>query len=363
MDAFPQSHPIQQLRPSDDPSSLIKQPPPPPPVRSNLFQQLWHWWATFTGPRKDSFKADIFAQERLRRARLVSALLILIVVIIALLLPGAYPSSPSLWIPIIALFVGGVTVALCNRAGYTTISSICFVSLVDITLVCFFYLKPEPALNSADMTTFDLFILAVLIGGVILPKVLIPLTGMIQVLLIITIFFLRPYEASMVALIQLAGNRYVALVPTFVLLLVGTTLAWLHAWSVERALVRASKAEELVEARAELSQQAILIAKQKQRLQEGISSILETHRQVAAGNLAVRAPVHEDQELWQIGHALNLLLMRFQQQTQDYRSSQATYHEIEQCIRLLDVARAGARPSFPPFHTPLAQRLLIALRR
>jgi hypothetical protein len=293
----------------------------------------------------------------------VSALLILDVIVVPLLILSVYPSSSSLWIPIIILSIGGVVIASCNRAGYTTLSSVFYVLLIDIALTGFFYFKPMPAINSSNMTGFDLFIIAVLVGGVILPKALIPLTGILQGLLILTIFLLRPHDPTLVKMIQFSGNVYVTFMPTIVLHLVGTTLAWLHAWSVERALIRASQAEELAEARAELSQQALLIAKQKQRLEEGITSILETHRQIAAGNLTARAPVHEDHVLWQIGHALNLLLMRVQQQAQDYRSLQATNQEIEQFIHVLDAARAGRRPSLPPYRTPLAQRLVNAWRR
>ncbi len=336
---------------------------PSPSSDGNLFHRLWNWWSTVTGPRKNTFKADIFAQERLRRARLVSALLLLIVFVVLLLIPSTYPSSPSIWVPIFILVTGGVIIALCNRAGYTTLSSIFYVLLVDIALTGFFYLKPTPALNSTNMTAFDLFVLAVLVGGVILPKALIPPTGILQIFLICIIFFFRPHDASMTDLIQIAGNAYVALAATLVLQVVGTTLAWLHAWSVELALIRASQAEELAAARAELSQQAMLIAQQKLRLEEGITSILEIHRQVASGNLTARAPVHEDHELWQIGHALNLLLLRMQQQTQDHRLLHATCHEIEQLVNVLDTTPKGTRLSLPPFRTPLVQRLLIALRR
>lgn len=330
---------------------------------NNFPRRLWNWWSTATGPRSDAFKTDIFAQERLRRARLVSALLILIVMVVLLLIPSTYPSSPSIWIPIFILSAGGVIIALFNRAGYITLSSVFYVLLVDIALTGFFYFKPTSALNSTNMTAFDLFVLAILVGGVILPKALIPLTGILQILLINMIFFLRPHDATLVSLIALAGNAYVALLSTIVLQVVGTGLAWLHAWSVERALIRASQAEELARARAELSQQALLTAQQKQRLEEGIMSILEIHQQVAAGNLAARAPVHEDQELWQLGHALNLLLMRIQQQTQGYRILQTTNQEIEQLVRVLDATPPGARPALPAFRTPLVQHLLNTLRR
>ncbi|GCE14509.1 hypothetical protein [Tengunoibacter tsumagoiensis] len=361
MEAFPMAHSTPPSRPSGNTAPSFV--PSPPPAPKNIFQRLWDWWSTTTGPRKENFEANIFAQEQLRRARLVSALLLLIVLVVALLVPSVYPSSPSIWIPIIILSVGGMIIALCNRAGYTTLSSVSYVLLIDIALTGFFYFKPTPALNSTNMTAFDLFIIAVLVGGVILPKRFIPWSGMLQILLISLIFFLRPKDATMIELIQIAGNPYVALMSTFVLHLVGTSLAWLHAWSVENALIRASQAEELAEAREELSQQASYTAKQKQRLEEGITSILETHRKVSAGNLAARAPVHEDHELWQIGHSLNLLLMRVQQQEQDYRVLQATCQEIEKCIQALDATRSGRQPVFPTCRTPLAQRLINNLRR
>lgn len=336
---------------------------PSSPAGSNVLRRLWNWWSVVTGPRKDAFKADIFAQERLRRARLVSALLILIGMVVLLLIPSTYPSSPSIWVPIFILSAGAVIIALFNRAGYTTLSSIFYVLLVDIALTGFFYFKPTPALNSTNMTALDLFVLAVLVGGVILPRALILLTGILQILLICMIFFLRPHDASLVALIEFAGNVYVALAPTIVLQVVGTGLAWLHAWSVERALIRASQAEELAEARAQLNQQALLTEQQKQRLEEGIKAILEIHRQVAVGNLAARVPVHEDQELWQVGHALNLLLMRIQQQTQSYRFLQTTNQEIERLVHVLDATPPGVQPALPIFRTPLVQHLLNVLRR
>ncbi|GCE28588.1 hypothetical protein KDA_40720 [Dictyobacter alpinus] len=319
---------------------------------------------TGPNPGKDTLETDLFAQERLRRAHLVSALLIINVVVLMLLVPSIFPSSPSIWIPTAILFVGGIIVAISNRFGNITLSSVIYVLQIDVALVCFFCFKPAQELYSENMTSLDLFVLAVLVGGLILPKKLIPWSGVLQIVLICAIFFLRPHNISLDELVQRSGSTYVVLVPTFLLHVVGTTLAWLHAWSVERALIRASQAEELAQARAEVNHQSLIIAKQKKRLEEGISSILETHRQVATGNLAARAPVHEDQELWQIGQALNLMLMRIQQQAQDYRSLQMTYREIEQLITVLNETRAGTRPAFlPPCRTPLAQRLLMTLKR
>jgi len=143
---------------------------------------------------------------------------------------------------------------------------------------------------------------------------LIPFTGLGQAALIIGLFVVRPHDTSLSQLIRSdGGSAYSILAGPLVLQVVGAGIAWLQAWSVQRALLRANRAEELAEARDELSRQARLTAERNQRLEEGIAQILETHRQVAAGHLEVRAPTQEDHELWQIAHSLNTLLMRFQQ--------------------------------------------------
>jgi hypothetical protein len=345
---------------STNPSTAPKGNHPPsisPTPSGTLWRRLWTWWSSLTGPSKQNFGKDIFSQERLRRARLVSALLIIVVITVIMVACAIYPSSPSLVLPVIILSVGGVGVALLNRAGYSTLSSILYVLLADTALAGFFIFKSS--LNSSNMSGFALFMLTVLIGGMILPKVLIPFNGIVQVTLICTIFFLRPHDPSMEELIQIAGNSYVALMNILLLHVIGTGIAWLQAWSVERALLRANLAEELAEARAELNRQAELIAEHNVHLQEGITSILETHRQVAAGNFSARAPVQEDRELWQVGHSLNLLLMRVQQQALENGELRLIKQEIEQVLASYN----GALSTPISCRTSLGRYLLRILRR
>lgn len=325
-------------------------------------QTIWRVWSMFTGPRADSLGSGLQAMERYRRSRLISALLVLVVLGVAILVPTAL-TSPRIWIPIGTLTVGGLFVIIFNRVGRTTLSALFFVVLTDGALVGF--LVARPVLNSGDLTEFDLLILAVLVAGMVLPRVLILLTGITHIALIITIFELHPHDASLTQLIANAGGHsYTVLAGLILLQTVGTGIAWLHAWSVERALLRASRAEDLAAARDALNKQAKLIAEHNQRLEHGITEILEAHRQIAAGNLAARAPAQKENELWQIGQSLNILLTRFQQQTQDYRNLQQTQQEIEQVITALQATRnahSTIPASFPRCRTPLGQRLLSAL--
>ncbi len=356
MDPFP-AFDYRQQRPMPDSKLSFSAPSRPPSARTE--PAAWRWWSNLTGPQGDAFGTGIAGQEKLRRARLISAILVLAVLAVGLLIPSAL-SFPRLWTPVIILAGGSLMIALLNRAGQTSVSAALYVVLIDGTIAGFLVLKPM--LNAGNLSDFDLFILAVLVGSMILPRVLIPVTGIVQIMLIISIFALRPHDASLTQLIQSEGGHpYSALAGLLVLQAVGTGIAWLHAWSVERALLRASQAEELAEARAALSRQARLIAEQNIRLEEGIAQILETHRQIAAGYMTARVPMQEDHELWQIGHSLNTLLRRFQQQAQEERSLRSTQQEIEQVVAVLLEARRGRSLPIPYCHTPLGLRLCMAL--
>lgn len=324
---------------------------------------IWHWWTTLTGPRAEIFSTDIPGQERQRRARLISALLILSILAMLLFISSALiSSSPLIWIAVMLFGGGSLLIALFNRAGLTNLGAVLYLLVIDGALTSYLVLKP--ALNCGNLSDFDLYIFAVLIGGMILPRFLIPFTGIINVALIIGIYTWRPHDTLLMQLVQLeGGNAYSALAGLIVLQLGGTGIAWLHAWSVRRSLIRASRAEELAEARAALNKQALLIAEQNRRLETGIAQILETHQQIAAGNLAVRAPAQRDQTLWQIGQSLNMMLRRFQQQAQEDHLMRETQQEVEQVIEVLFAARSGNHVSLPPLHTPLALRLYKVLAR
>lgn len=281
---------------SEQPASLMETP------------DFLRWWATLTGPQDGAFGPSIGGQERLRRARLVSAMLILGFISILLLIPGAI-SRFALWMPVFILAGSCLLITLLNKFGRINLSAFCLVAMVDTAVAGFLILKPQ--LTAGNISDLDLFILAVLIGGMVLPRGLIALTGLVQITLIVVLFLNRPHDVTLTQLIQADG--YSTLAGPLVLQVVGTGIAWLSAWSVQRALIRANRAEELANARAELTRQANLTEARNQRLEQGIAQILETHRQVAAGNLEARAPTQKDHELWQIAHSLNNLLMRLQQ--------------------------------------------------
>jgi hypothetical protein len=310
-----------------------------------------------TGPNVAAFSATLAAQERLRRSRLISALLALVLLALALLIPGALTNARD-WFPVLFLAGGGFLVALLNRGQLVTLSAVALVVLIDGALAG--YLLIKPALSAGNLADFDLLLLAVLVGGMILPRRLILLTGAVNVGLILSIFALKPHNGLLTEEIQtqVAGQAYAEIAGLLILQVCGTGIAWLHAWSVGRALVRADRAEELAGAERQIADQTRQILDQKARLEEGITQILETHRQVAAGDFAARVPVSEEHELWQIGWALNNLLGRFQRLSEQNQELVQSCREIEELTMILEARRRGHRLSYPRFWTPLGNRLL-----
>lgn len=334
--------------------------PAQPARRPGLFSRLWAGWLWLTGPNAAAFSDGLAAQERLRRSRLISALLVLVVLTVALIVPSALANQRN-WFPVIILTIGGLLVGVLNNWGAITLSAAAYVALVDAAIVGFLVMKPT--LSTGNIPDLDLLLLAVLVGGMVLPRQFILLTGAVQVALILIIFQAKPHDPLLTQQIQTqqSGQVYTALVAPLVLQVCGTGIAWLHAWSMGRALVRADRAEELAAAERHIADQARQILEQKARLEEGIARILETHRQIAAGNLTAQAPIPEEHELWQIGRALNNLLGRFQRQTQENQELALACQEVEELALILEARQAGQRLSYPRFQTSLGNRLLQVL--
>src|SRR5260370_27867317 len=223
MDPFP-AFAYRQQRTMSDAKLSFSPPSRPPSARTD--PAAWRWWSSLTGPQADAFGTGIAAQEQLRRARLISAILVLAVLAVVLLIPSAL-SFPRLWTPVIILAGGSLIIALLNRAGQTRVSAALYVVLIDGAIAGFLVLKPM--LNAGNLSDFDLFILTVLVGSMILPRVFIPLTVIVQIMLIVSIFALRPHDASLTQLIQSEGGHpYSALAGLLVLQAWGARLCRLH---------------------------------------------------------------------------------------------------------------------------------------
>jgi len=238
-------------------SDLNETLPPRQTDTPHVARRLWAGWVWLTSPKAEHFGNDLASQENLRRSRLISALLAVLLVVLCFFIPSGLGGYSLVWVQIVTMASCGVLVAVLNRLGRVTLSALVMTLLVDIALAQFLIFS-LPTLNTTNLPDLDLFTLAVLIGGILLPRWLIVSTGALQISLIILLFSLKLHDPVLDAEIGKyeAGLAYAALTDPILLQICGASIALLYAWSVERALRRANRAEELAEAQARISAQA-----------------------------------------------------------------------------------------------------------
>jgi HAMP domain-containing protein len=295
----------QPLSPYEMPGENSSEPQEP----SGLWQRIGSAWLHFSGPDIRHFSASLEDQERLRRSRVLSALFPLILIDALVIAPTAIP-VPTYWIPIFSTLFFGLIVLLFNRAGYINLSGLCFVFAIDSTIVILMITLPSGIRNS-NIPDFDFFLLSLLIGGIVLPRRFLPFIAFVNIILIFALFALLPHDPLLTEEIRVnqGGFAYSELSDAFVLQLVGLTIAWLSARSVDKALLRASRAEELVETQQRLNEQGHLLIEQSARVEYGLDVLKDAHARFANGDYTARANLQEN-ELVSLALSFNLMAER-----------------------------------------------------
>jgi hypothetical protein len=336
---------------SYEPSKGSQAEPLALPARAGVVRRLWAGWVRLIGPHPTLFSTSMSDQERLRRSRLVSALLLLICAAIGLLLPSL-SVQPLIWRPVLLLAGGRVLVTLINRWGAVTFSGLAYVAMVDVALAGYIWTKP--IFTYGNVPNLDLFILPLLIGGVVLPRRWIAPLALLHIALILSLFTYKPHDDLLTSGIQryFAGQSYTAYINALLLQVCGAGIAWLQAWSMERALLRASRAEELTQAQARIEEQARLLAEQKGRLEQSVTLLQGVQQRIANGDLSARVPLSEN-DLLPLAVTFNVLAERL---NREHQAAQA-HRRLEEAIRyLLEAASGPGGAGFSPTGT-LADRL------
>jgi hypothetical protein len=119
-------------------------------------------------------------------------------------------------------------------------------------------------------------------------------------------------------------------------------VAFILAQHLTTAIRRAGRAEAIAKLEHEMVEQSTA-------LQQGIQQILETHVAVAKGNLQARAPLAEDNVLWQIARALNTLLVRYQRAAHAEQRLSRIDQVVAQYVAIIQEARQNNQRPLLPF--------------
>lgn len=296
--------------------------------------------------------------EMRRRARLVGIVTIGVMVPILLLIPSTFfPSfDEASFISLLAALVGAVAAYILNRFGLVTAASLTLVGGIALAIAFVLVGKSinQNGIDLNDLRLFDLFLIPIVLSGVLAgrrgPVILTILTSTFTVVALLALPKTPTLQAYWDETYQyVLGSAYDVVAIAIFAQWLAAAAAWLGADSVRRALLDASRADELAAANDRVTAQAQQIETQQQRLREGILQIQAVHSAIARGQWNARARVQES-ELLPLAMSLNLLLDRLTGLTREQEQRQRMDRAATELAAALRRTRAG-EPYTPPDYT------------
>ncbi len=308
--------------------------------------QFLQWWFALSTPSQPLPGASLVLREKVRRGRLASTILFIVLLIVTAFLILAIFSPNKL-----ALLSMGITFAfVCfavflNRRGWTTATGLMMIAVLDLGIANIFLSNPN-GLSIMALPIYDMFILSELMAVAFLPPISVLFVALSNCIFIfMDVSFQRP--APDLAPILATSRPEIILGPVSLQVVIAVVL-FLWAQSALRAIARADRAEEITmlqERERERNQQEL---EQKHQLDEGIQQILQTHIQIANGDFTARAPMSKEHVLWQIAYSLNNLAARLQRLSSVDHEQQRIKSLVEELTQRIRFAKQRQQPLSVP---------------
>jgi hypothetical protein len=312
-----------------------------------------NWWLRLTSSGWNQPQLTIQEREKARRSRLTAWIVLGLFIVDGVLVPTTF-NDPTSLIGVVVAAVTLLIVAALNRAGFVTVAgSVLVVMIVAIVFGVVVGVSADPVIHAPAgqlsltlLPSYDLLAMAVLVAASILPRAATFIVAGANSVLIYVDFLLQPHAHDLQAYVILRGPA-VEVVRPIALQIIIATVAYLWVRGTDEAIRRADRAEDLAAMEHQL-------AEQKRQLDLGIRGILDTHVRIANGDYGARAPLTQDNILFQIAASLNTLLNRLGRAAQAEYFMQRTTSEIARLRESLIAARAGRQPLWPaPSGTPV----------
>jgi hypothetical protein len=283
----------------------------------------------------------------------LTSIVAVFVLVVTLLFAQQALKDPTTLTAVLASWGMVIAALVLNRAGAQVAAAWLLVLGMDGPVEGALVAAPG-GLGTAWTPSLDLFVISLIAAGFIISRRYIPLIVVLHSAMILGDFYLLPHNPDLVALVRVWGDSVVYVRPIIIQIL-GGMLAFIAARSVDLAIRRADRAEEIAAMEHQL-------ADQKRQLDIGIRQILETHVRVANGDFNARAPLTQDNVLFQIAASLNNLLNRLGRAGQSEYLYQRTVAEIARLRDSLQAAKSGRAPLWPaPSGTPVDELLQIII--
>lgn len=322
------------------------------PLQSKTPPLLQRWYA-LCAPPEVAESATFIVREQVRRGRIASLIILSTLVAAAMLVPIVLFAAPGMFLLPWVCTSTAIGMLCCilaiplNRKRQIQFVGVLLLLAIDV-IIAGIVLSERNGLDPLFLSMFDLLVVSELVAASLLPPASVFSVALINTALIVLDINVQPHSMMWMQMVMSQQLAYSLLARPIILYVVVAAVAYLWVRSALHALERADRAELL----AELEKRE---AEQKQQLEREIEQILLTHVRVANGDLNARAPTYQDNVLWQIGIALNNLLLRLKSALQAEQSLRYTMTEVAQLrLALRQWQRGRPLQSYSSSGTPLA---------
>lgn len=264
--------------------------------------RLIQYWNNLTSLPEALPDADFATREAVRQSRLTSNVLFFFFAMVIALLPVCFiaPYLSYFWLDL-GLAATCPFALWLNKKGHTLAAGI-LVNLAGFTALTIALFSTVP-FDETTLQGYDMYVIVELLAVSLLPRRSIFIVAIVSAICILGTLFYIPHTVILDKDLQ---TRFWIIIarPLGILFLVAG-VAYILSSTMATAIKRAGRAELIAQLEHSL-------AEQHRELEEGIEQILTTHVAVANGDLTARAPLTQDNKLWQVAKALNTLLVRFQ---------------------------------------------------
>lgn len=300
---------------------------------------LVQWWYATTSTQEVTSNASFVKREAARKSQLLSTVLFYYSIVVVVFLPCClFLSHPTITWADGGLILSAIVALILNRNGFTLSSALVVVIMFELMLTVALLITTP--LDGPSIQLYDLYIIAELLAVSLLPVRNVFIFAVFNSLVILASLLYQPHTHFLNLDLQ------TQLIPTLIrpialqFLVAGVSYVWVY--STTRAIARADRAEMIATLEHALGDQ-------KKDLEDGIEKILQTHVAIANGNLNARAPLTQDNALWQIARALNTLLVRLQRAVQAERELQRVEQAITTSVRTVQQAEQQQQAPQIPF--------------
>lgn len=295
---------------------------------------LLAWWWRRSGPPEPPPTAGFDEREQFARGRLVSSALLCYFAVDLLLFPLALHLPLVLWSELI-VFIGNCAAIWLNRDGRVETAGAALVASADAALVVGMQGGAGHLLDIYLLPGLDLFIIPTLIAAVALaPRRVFPVAA-VNSALVAGLILVQPHTHALQQL--MAVQWYLVVSRPICLQIIVASIAYLWVRGMLRAVRRADLAEEV----AALRQREV---ERNRELADGVRQLLDTHAQVANGQLHVRAPIIRGSLLFPLSAGLNTLISRLDTAESRRRRAERQAHALCQA---LEAWNRGERVEWP----------------